>query len=388
MTRREDGLTPSLGEGPAPGDRERDGRDSDQVERALATLARSAAFFDQLEDVVLVVDGALRLVDCNEAASRHLGLRLPDDVGQVVTSRIDYEASPTPERLAALTNRDHPWSREAWHVDAQGRRRFGRTTVFPLADTDGAARFCVLWRDGTAERLLRESSWRGGASGPAPRPTEVALMHELLGSIAGLKNALFLAREELAEDPVGEGRSAAGTHLALADRELDRLARFGANLRKLRGNDARQPIPIELGLLLQEVVAIAEPHARQRNLVVAAEVDELLQHERVPEDETWEALKNVLLNAIQHSPPKARVDIVAKVGGPGIVVDVADRGPGIPAALARTIYEPFYTDRPEGTGLGLATARAAVTSVGGYIEHHGRPGGGSVFRVAVPTLSD
>jgi len=79
---------------------------------------------------------------------------------------------------------------------------------------------------------------------------------------------------------------------------------------------------------------------------------------------------------------------VAKVGGPGIVFEIADRGPGIPEDQGRTVFEPFFTSREGGTGLGLATARAAVTSVGGYIEHRPRAGGGTVFGVALPALSD
>ncbi|HJK98069.1 MAG TPA: ATP-binding protein [Polyangiaceae bacterium LLY-WYZ-14_1] len=355
---------------------------------------RSPGIADALSEVVLVLDHRLRLVDGNDAAARELGLRLPEDEGLRVLERLghDRRRGPTQDDLADLEGRDAEgrWQRDAWLLDGKGRRRFGRTTLLCLDDRGDGARYVALWSDRTGPRLLGQVSWRwdSEAGSPDPRPTEAALLHELLGSIAGMQNALYLAREEL--EGLHGGTIPASTlgHLSLTERELDRLARFGRNLRRFRTPRPRDLLPIPLGRLVDELVALAEPTALARGVAIAPEVDEDLAEILIPEDESWEALKNVLLNALQQSPPGARVDLVAKVGGPGIVFEIADRGPGIPEDQGRTVFEPFFTSREGGTGLGLATARAAVTSVGGYIEHRPRAGGGTVFGVAVPALSD
>lgn len=95
------------------------------------------------------------------------------------------------------------------------------------------------------------------------------------------------------------------------------------------------------------------------------------------------ALLNVLLNAIQFSPARTRVEIDARVAGDRVELDIQDRGPGIPAAERRRIFEMFVTTRPGGTGLGLFLARTAIRKCGGGIVALPREGGGTVIRIAL-----
>ncbi len=69
-----------------------------------------------------------------------------------------------------------------------------------------------------------------------------------------------------------------------------------------------------------------------------------------------------------------------------MVIEVADSGPGVPAAERERIFEPFVTSKPvgEGTGLGLFVCRTIVRGLGGRISVHDRPGGGALFRVELP----
>ena len=67
-----------------------------------------------------------------------------------------------------------------------------------------------------------------------------------------------------------------------------------------------------------------------------------------------------------------------------MLVEVADRGPGLPAEVRQHLFEPFVTTKRTGTGLGLAIARRVVEAHGGRIEALPRPGGGTVFRLAFP----
>jgi signal transduction histidine kinase len=69
-------------------------------------------------------------------------------------------------------------------------------------------------------------------------------------------------------------------------------------------------------------------------------------------------------------------------------LDICDRGPGIPPGMREAVFEMFITTRPEGTGLGLFMARAAIANTGGTILALGRPGGGAVIRITIPKLAD
>jgi len=65
-------------------------------------------------------------------------------------------------------------------------------------------------------------------------------------------------------------------------------------------------------------------------------------------------------------------------------VVVRDSGPGIPAALQGQIFNPFFTTKKDGTGLGLAVSYGIVQGMGGGIEVANAPGGGASFRVSLP----
>ncbi len=102
------------------------------------------------------------------------------------------------------------------------------------------------------------------------------------------------------------------------------------------------------------------------------------------------AIVNVLQNAIQHAPAGSAIDVrVAESDDRHRwLVEIGDRGPGIPSGLRERVFEMFVTTRPEGTGLGLFMARAAIANFGGTITALGRPGGGTLIRIAIPKAAD
>jgi two-component system sensor histidine kinase HydH len=97
-----------------------------------------------------------------------------------------------------------------------------------------------------------------------------------------------------------------------------------------------------------------------------------------------QALSNLLRNALQVSPDGAAVDLAVRAEAPWLVIEVRDRGPGIPPGDEQRLFEPFYTTRVQGTGLGLAVAHRIVTAHGGRIAVANHPEGGAIFRVELP----
>jgi two-component system sensor histidine kinase KdpD len=99
---------------------------------------------------------------------------------------------------------------------------------------------------------------------------------------------------------------------------------------------------------------------------------------------------NLLENALKYAPPDAPIDFTVRRDGAWLAFDVADRGPGVPSAEQDRIFQPFYraADAPAdvtGVGLGLAIARGLAEAQGGTLTVHERVGGGSVFRLRVPS---
>jgi len=105
-----------------------------------------------------------------------------------------------------------------------------------------------------------------------------------------------------------------------------------------------------------------------------------------------QVLVNLLENAVRHTPPGTPVEVSASVDGQSLVVEVADRGPGVPPADLERLFDKFYrggdaAGRP-GAGLGLAICRGIVELHGGKIRAENRPGGGAAFRFWLPLGSN
>lgn len=90
---------------------------------------------------------------------------------------------------------------------------------------------------------------------------------------------------------------------------------------------------------------------------------------------------NLLDNAVAAGPP---VTVAVRAGRGHLILEVADRGPGVAEADRERIFEPFFTGKTQGTGLGLAICRRVVELHGGTIAVSPNPGGGAVFRAEIP----
>jgi signal transduction histidine kinase len=98
-----------------------------------------------------------------------------------------------------------------------------------------------------------------------------------------------------------------------------------------------------------------------------------------------EVLVNLLRNAREASPAEKPVEVTLGLRGErSLAIEVRDHGPGIEPGEEERVFEPFYTRRAKGTGLGLALARRIVEGHGGTITAHNHPDGGAVFSVRLP----
>ncbi len=103
-----------------------------------------------------------------------------------------------------------------------------------------------------------------------------------------------------------------------------------------------------------------------------------------------QALANLLVNAAIHTPPGTPVEVGARVEGKELILQVADRGPGLPSGELEQVFNLFHRApdaKPGGTGLGLAIVRGFVEAQGGRVEAANRPSGGAIFTIRLP-LSD
>jgi two-component system sensor histidine kinase KdpD len=176
------------------------------------------------------------------------------------------------------------------------------------------------------------------------------------------------------------------------EHEALRLNRLVGNLLDLSRIESGSLKPdkgwYDLAALVGEVLGRLKPVTAGHG--VSVELAEDLPPIPLDYIEIDEVLTNLVENATKYTPPGSEIAIAARQLDGEVEVEVADRGPGIPAAALRRIFEPFYRvegARARGTGLGLAVAKGLIEAHGGRIWVENRPDGGAKFAFTLP-LSD
>jgi signal transduction histidine kinase/CheY-like chemotaxis protein len=152
-----------------------------------------------------------------------------------------------------------------------------------------------------------------------------------------------------------------------------------------RGGAPSRRATEELGALLREVTSFA---ARGTSVRCDVEISEPLGVVEIDSGQIGQVVQNLVLNACQASPSGGSVVVRARResrdDGPVVSIEVVDTGSGIAPELLPRIFEPFFTARPGGTGLGLAVSDSIVRRHGGRLTVRSELGRGTTFTVELP----
>jgi two-component system sensor histidine kinase DctS len=144
--------------------------------------------------------------------------------------------------------------------------------------------------------------------------------------------------------------------------------------------------PCELTALIDETIAMIEVDARRRNIRVVKELADGLPTIEGDRVLLGQALFNLMRNAIEamYNSPDRQLTVRADADIEQVILAIADRGPGVPAITAEALFEPFYTTKEEGMGMGLNICRSIIEAHQGRLWQEPNPDGGSVFFISLP----
>jgi two-component system sensor histidine kinase HydH len=230
-----------------------------------------------------------------------------------------------------------------------------------------------------ANRELRESHEQIRRIDRLKTLGEVAagLAHEIRHPLASICGALEII-ESRSVDGSPEGEF---SRLAMAEvQRLDRLV--WEFLRYARPHDPElRAMPLHE--VVAQVVTLLRVEAERAQVVLEIEQQALVEVAIDPL-QIEQVLLNVILNAIQATPPGARVAIREHVENDEAMIDVVDEGTGIAADHLPSIFSPFFTTKEKGTGLGLAIAHHIVAAHRGRLEVHQTSSRGTIVRICLP----
>jgi signal transduction histidine kinase len=207
--------------------------------------------------------------------------------------------------------------------------------------------------------------------------------HEIRNPLSAMGLNVEMLEEEIASDP-GAGRPEVKSLLAAIQREVQRLEHLSEEYLRV----ARLPQPRmeaeDVANVVGNVVEFARLEIESSGCTVDLYVAPKLPPALFDEAQLRQALLNLLRNAREAMPGGGPIDVSVAAEGMGVVVDVDDRGGGVPESIRARVFDPFFSTKGEGTGLGLAITRHIVESHGGSVTCQPRDGGGTRFRVTLP----
>ena len=215
-------------------------------------------------------------------------------------------------------------------------------------------------------RLVRRQRWVG---------------HDLRNPLQATTTTLYLAKELLGSGRT-EGRNEALQLLQELDDQVYYMDKIVSDLQ-----DYARPVDAELietnvGKLVDRTVSIVKVPA---NVRVSLNLQEPLSSVMVSPFMLKRVLTNLVTNAIQAMPKGGKLTIAASEMQDSVTISVSDNGEGIPKENLVKLFNPFFTTKAKGQGLGLAVCKRLIEAQGGSITVTSEEGKGSTFTIKVPT---
>jgi signal transduction histidine kinase len=197
-------------------------------------------------------------------------------------------------------------------------------------------------------------------------------------------NSMRLWLENLKESLAGQGDGATQQAVQVLDKEIDRL---DAVVKRFL--DFTRPMDVRLEAthlagLLKEVLEVAQPSLQKSNIQLAQLLPIDVPEVYVDRALLKQAVLNLVLNAAEAMPNGGQLRLILSRRGEVAEITVADTGKGIPLENRQKIFQLFFTTRPGGSGIGLASTFRIVQLLNGSIDFTTEVGKGTTFRIELP----
>ncbi len=206
--------------------------------------------------------------------------------------------------------------------------------------------------------------------------------HEIRNPLAIISNSLYFIKTKLAAGGAALDPKIS-KHIGIIEGEVKHSNEVIEEMLAFTRERELQRAPLSVGGIVEEAAAVCKAAP---NVAVKVAADPGDPKADVDKDAVSYALRQVLLNAAQAMPEGGEVAVACSNDGALLAVAVTDSGPGFAGGDCGKPFEPFYTTKPRGIGLGLNVARKFIELHGGSVKAENVPGGGARVTVYLPVL--
>jgi len=359
--------------------------DSQSLQGVVLKLAREKGFletlFNTIQEGVIVTDADGRITYLNAAAGQLLGIDPERAVGEPISRHL----------------RDLDWQK-IWSADKDEWRkvfthelevfypqqRFISFYIVPVADEQNSVvtGMAIILRDVTETRQRAESTIESEKLS-AITLLAAAVAHEIGNPLNSLNIHLQLMERELKRLPVAQAEQVR-EDLRVARDEIARLDQIiNQFLRAIRPTQPELQ-PTTVNDVIAETLALMEQEIGDRDILVEQELAEGMPRLLLDRAQLKQAFYNIIKNALQAMRSGGILRIRTEVDDSHVTISFIDSGHGIAPEQIGRLFEPYFTTKQNGTGLGLMIVQRIVREHGGTIEVESDKDRGTTFRIKLP----
>jgi two-component system, sporulation sensor kinase E len=355
-----------------------------QVHGYFENLCRETALLssilESVSDGILVVDHKGRILFLNDAAGETLGI----SHRSLVSKRLlDHTADPELSRLFEESLRDQKAVIDRDVEARHPKRMILRVNVMPyrVGDSQPPGTIVIL-RDITAEKHRQAESFQSEKL-EALVTLAAGVAHEIGNPLNSLAIHMQLMEREIQHLPKKSRQKLTET-LEVAKNEIKRLDDI---LRRFLG--AIRPTQlhykeVNINNLVESVLDFMYFEISEQDIAIEKEYDSRVPLALMDEDQIKQAFFNIIKNAIQAMPRGGVLRATTSLRDSHVVVTFSDTGVGVPEDKLNRVFEPFYTTKEGGSGLGLMMVYKIVKDHSGTVELTSQKGQGTTVTVSLP----
>jgi PAS domain S-box-containing protein len=357
--------------------------DKAQIRSLLGAMASEnellEVVLDSMTDGVLVTDRQHRILVYNKSSERLIPFSQPDLAEKVVWEVItDREVSRfLKERLQ---NQEKVIDQEFTLVN--GFTRTLSCSLMPVV-RDGRIQGTLIHIEDVTEKRAKEARLRRAENLAALTTLTAGVAHEIKNPLASIGIHLQLIRKEMADrDRIETGRIS--EYLDIIHEEVDRLNRIVVDfLFAVRPMDTRLELD-DVNRVIRELLEFIKFELQEAGITLDLQLSPLIPKTRLDEKYMKQALLNIFKNAISAMPEGGVLRIETLQEGEDLLVKIGDTGVGISEEIIGKIFEPYFTTKEFGSGLGLTLVYKIIKEHRGEIAVSSEVGEGTVFTLSFP----
>ncbi len=375
-------------------------RDITAAKRAEEKIRQSEAFtrsiLDTVDEGFIVIDRGYRILTANKAYCDQAGLPAEKVVGRLcyeVSHNASRPCSQEGEACAVWDTFSTGESHTAYHKhrDGEGHVIYVETKAFPIKDASGTVTSVIETINNITEKHLLEEERLKTQKLESIGTLAGGIAHDFNNLLQGVFGYITMAKlsvgqKERTLEMLGQAERAVHQSVSLTSQLLT-FAKGGKPVKQ----------PMALAPIIENATRFALSGSRCGYRIDAASD---LWPVDADSGQVGQVIQNIVLNADQAMPHGGVIEIRAKnraAADPAlphglarrdyVMIEVKDNGVGIPAQHLEKIFDPYFTTKEKGTGLGLATSYSIIRNHEGRIDVSSEVGRGSTFTIYVPAAS-